>query len=72
MVKRKKLLSILRNYYPFLFSEGQDTEFFIACEKEMLKRRGVIRSAGSRGPWTTLDDTIKGLLTENLARLNII
>lgn len=41
---------------PFLWYEDQSLEFYIACEKELLKRMGVIDSAAVRAPGCTLTD----------------
>lgn len=41
---------------PFLWYEDQSLEFYIACEKELLKRMGVIKSATIREPACKLTD----------------
>lgn len=68
---RKKAFELYKELLPLLILQGQAAELFIACEKEMLRARGVIEHPGSRRPWIKLDDTIRDLLMENLERLEI-
>ena len=58
-----------RNILPLIILQSQQAELFIACEKEMLKYRGVIKSSTSRNPWVTIDPVLKELLINNLKRL---
>lgn len=49
-----------RDYFekllPFLWYEDQSLEFYIACEKELLKRLGIISSSAVRAPGCVLTD----------------
>lgn len=54
---------------PLLNIQSQAAEVYIACEKLMLKHRGIIRSSGSREPWINIDKTMQDLLFEILQKL---
>lgn len=47
--------AIFENMMPLLWFEDQSLEFFVASEKEILKRKGVIGSAHVRAPGMMLD-----------------
>lgn len=48
--QEKKARDIFENLMPLLWFEDQSLEFFIACEKELLKFKGVIQSSHVREP----------------------
>lgn len=60
---------IFENMMPLLWFEDQSLEFFVACEKEILKRKGVIASAHVRDPGLMLDDANRDELWALLDRL---
>lgn len=47
---------IFENILPLVWYEDQALEFYIACEKELLKKKGVIANPLCREPGTILDD----------------
>ena len=68
--KKDKAIELHTEILPLINLECQGIgEFFVACEKLMLKHLGVIRSSASREPWTTLDKTTENLVIEYLDRL---
>jgi 4-hydroxy-tetrahydrodipicolinate synthase len=60
-----KARDIFENILPLLWFEDQSLEFFIACEKEILSKQGVIDSTYIRAPKFALD-------SESLTELNIL
>ncbi|MFC2159138.1 dihydrodipicolinate synthase family protein [Actinomycetota bacterium] len=66
---KQKAEDIYRNILPLLNLQSQMAELFIACEKMMLKYRGVIKGSTSRDPWVTIDPLIKDLVIKNMNRI---
>ena len=60
---------IFENMMPLLWFEDQSLEFFVASEKEILKRKGVIGSAHVRAPGMMLDDPNRAELFALVDRL---
>jgi 4-hydroxy-tetrahydrodipicolinate synthase len=61
--------SIFEDMATLLYLEDQEIEYYIACEKEMLKYRGIIDSSQSRRPSAELDSISRHLLQEKLKLL---
>ena len=61
--------AIFENAMPLLWFEDQSLDFFIACEKHILRRNGVIRSEHIRDNGLTLTDRDKDELEALLDRL---
>ena len=53
---------IFENILPLVWYEDQSLEFYIACEKELLKHQGVITHSHLRLPGETLSETDKAEL----------
>jgi 2-keto-3-deoxy-L-arabinonate dehydratase len=51
-----KARDVFENLMPMLWFEDQSLEFFIACEKEILKYKGIIEHSHSRIPGLELGD----------------
>ena len=68
--KKEEALDLHTKILPLINLECQGLgEYFIVCEKIMLKHLGVISTATSRGPWTNLDKNTENLIIEYLDRL---
>jgi 4-hydroxy-tetrahydrodipicolinate synthase len=65
-----KSRDIFENLMPLLWFEDQSLEFFIACEKEILSQKQVIRSSRVRDPGFTADKSTLDELKVLLQRLN--
>ena len=51
-----KARDVFENLMPLLWFEDQSLEFFIACEKEILKHKGIIQHSHSRLPGLALGE----------------
>jgi len=51
-----KARDIFENILPLVWYEDQSLEFYISCEKALLKKLGIIKNAVSREPASELDD----------------
>jgi 4-hydroxy-tetrahydrodipicolinate synthase len=51
-----KARDIFENILPLVWYEDQSLEFYISCEKELLKRKGIIKNSLSREPAWDLDE----------------
>jgi len=53
---------IFENLLPLMWYEDQSLEFYISCEKELLRHKGTIKESVVRLPGETLSDTDKAEL----------
>lgn len=67
--KIEEVKDLYRKILSLIILQNQENDLFIACEKEMLKHRGVIKSISSRNPAATVDEVIKGIILKNLDEL---
>ena len=63
--KTDQARDVFENLMPLLWFEDQSLEFFIACEKEILKHKGIISCSKSRTPGLSLDSA-------NLKELHVL
>jgi len=68
--KEEKSRDLFQNLMPLLWFEDQSLEFFIACEKEILKLKGVINSSYVRDPGFRMDEETFAELNTLYQRLN--
>lgn len=64
--------AIFENAMPLLWFEDQSLDFFIACEKHILRRAGVIRSDHVRDNGLTLTERDRDELEALLGRLEVL
>ena len=67
-----KARDVFENMMPLLWFEDQSLEFFIACEKEILKHKGVIEFSHSRAPGHSLSDANRKELHVLMNRLRAL
>jgi len=60
---------IFENLLPLVWYEDQSLEFYISCEKELLKHEGVISESLVRSPGETLSEADKAELYALYKRL---
>lgn len=64
-----KARDLFEKILPFVWFEDQSMEFYISCEKEILKRKGVIKNAAARKPACLLSQAEKDELIALYRRL---
>jgi dihydrodipicolinate synthase/N-acetylneuraminate lyase len=68
--KKEDARDVFENILPLVWYEDQSVEFYIACEKELLKHRGIIQESILRDPGEILYEVDKRELYTLYNRLN--